>query len=191
LTRLITKIHTNRQVAADTKDAEAKEAAAKLAPQESTETPSEEEENELSGSKVIVIHPGSRNLRIGLASQAFPQMVPMVIVRPPLKQFPSSSPLPVRLRKDPEASDPLFGEKFDESVVKLDTILKARLKAAKKRTVPNARELVASYNRRSQYEELADFNDPEQIEWIDLKPDMKYCVGNDVVSFVYFAYKRH
>ena len=33
------------------------------------------------GSKVIVIHPGSQNLRIGLASDALPKTVPMVVAR--------------------------------------------------------------------------------------------------------------
>ena len=33
------------------------------------------------GSKVIVIHPGSQNLRIGLASDALPKTVPMAIAR--------------------------------------------------------------------------------------------------------------
>ena len=34
-----------------------------------------------SGAKVIVIHPGSQNLRIGLASDALAKTVPMVIAR--------------------------------------------------------------------------------------------------------------
>lgn len=33
------------------------------------------------GSKVIIIHPGSQNLRIGLASDALPKTVPMVVAR--------------------------------------------------------------------------------------------------------------
>jgi actin-related protein 8 len=33
------------------------------------------------GSKVIVIHPGSQNLRIGLASDALPKTMPMVIAK--------------------------------------------------------------------------------------------------------------
>ena len=33
------------------------------------------------GDKIIVIHPGSQNLRIGLASDAIPRTVPMVIAR--------------------------------------------------------------------------------------------------------------
>jgi actin-related protein 8 len=33
------------------------------------------------GSKIIVIHPGSQNLRIGLASDALPKTIPMVIAK--------------------------------------------------------------------------------------------------------------
>ena len=36
-------------------------------------------EAEAFGSKTIVIHPGSRNLRIGLATDALPKTIPMVI----------------------------------------------------------------------------------------------------------------
>ncbi len=36
---------------------------------------------EILGSKTIVIHPGSQNMRIGLASDALPKTVPMVIAR--------------------------------------------------------------------------------------------------------------
>lgn len=124
-------------------------------------------------------------MRIGLASQTFPHTVPMVIARPSAATFTPLPPLPLRSREDPERHEPLFGQAFEDGVTKLDAILKARLKAAKKRTVPNARELVASYNRRSQYEELLDINDPEQIEWIDLGPEQKYVTGAAVsVSFL-------
>jgi len=104
----------------------------------------------------------------------------MVIARPSAATFTPVPPLPVRLRDDPESSEPLFGQTFDEGVAKLDSILKARLKLAKKRTVPNARELVASYNRKSQFEEILDINDPEQVEWIELEPDKKYATGEAV-----------
>jgi len=36
---------------------------------------------EVPGSKTIVIHPGSQNLRIGLASDPLPKTVPMVVAR--------------------------------------------------------------------------------------------------------------
>ena len=38
-------------------------------------------DQDASGTKVIVIHPGSQNLRIGLASDALPKTIPMVIAR--------------------------------------------------------------------------------------------------------------
>jgi actin-related protein 8 len=160
-----------------------------LAPQEA-ETPDSDEEDESAGSKVIVIHPGSRNLRIGFASQTFPHTIPIVIARPSAATFKPLPPLPLRLREDPESTEPLFGATFEEGVTKLDGILKARLKMAKKRTVPNAKELVASYNRRVQYDELLDINDPEQIEWIDLGPQQKYCTGEAVCPLVYESNSR-
>jgi actin-related protein 8 len=161
-------------IAAEAKEAEAREAAAKLAPQE-LEAPDSEEEAELSGSKVVVIHIGSRIMRIGLASDTFPQNIPMVIARPTISPPEETVPQPVR-----GDQEPLFGSAFEDGVAKLDVILKARLKQAKKRSVPNARELVASYNRRSQWEEILDINDPEQIEWIDLNAETKYVTGEKV-----------
>ena len=41
----------------------------------------EETPAEVIGSKVIVVHMGSQNLRIGLASDALPKTIPMVIAR--------------------------------------------------------------------------------------------------------------
>ena len=45
------------------------------------EEDAEETPAEAAGSKVIVIHMGSQNLRIGLSSDALPKTVPMVIAR--------------------------------------------------------------------------------------------------------------
>jgi len=105
----------------------------------------------------------------------------MVIARRSAATFKPLPPLPVRHREDPENSDePLFGQAFEDGAAKLEAIFKARLKAAKKRHVPNARELVANYNRRSQFEEVLDINDPEQIEWIELGAHQKYCTGESV-----------
>jgi hypothetical protein len=61
-----------------------------------------EEATETLGSKVIVVHIGSQNLRIGLASDALPKTVPMVIAR---KSTTSESedhdePHPKRLKLD-------------------------------------------------------------------------------------------
>lgn len=74
----------------------------------------EETQTEAAGSKVIIIHLGSQNLRIGLASGALPKTLPMVIAR---KAASSESeereePKPKRLKLDDgSATEPekLFG----------------------------------------------------------------------------------
>jgi len=45
------------------------------------DTPEEPGDSEVVGSKVVIIHPGSQNLRIGLASDALPKTIPMVVAR--------------------------------------------------------------------------------------------------------------
>ena len=68
------------------------------------------------GSKVIVIHPGSQNLRIGLASDALPRTVPMVIARKwqmSESEEDGGEPSPKRRRTDDDAQmepEEMFGE---------------------------------------------------------------------------------
>lgn len=76
----------------------------------------EEEEEELPGSKVIVVHIGSQNMRIGLASDAIPKTVPMVIARKgPVNEAEENEgePNPKRLKMadgEYEAPEKLFGD---------------------------------------------------------------------------------
>jgi len=66
------------------------------------------------GSKVIIIHPGSQNLRIGLASDALPKTVPMVIARRwKMSESEENEPAPKRRKTDdgPEMEpEKMFGE---------------------------------------------------------------------------------
>lgn len=67
------------------------------------------------GSKVIVIHPGSQNLRIGLASDALPKTVPMVIARKwkmSESEEDNGEPSPKRRTDDGSPMEPedMFGE---------------------------------------------------------------------------------
>lgn len=65
------------------------------------------------GSKVIIIHPGSQNLRIGLASDPLPKTVPMVIAKKwPSNESEGLEPRPKRLKTNYEEDiDPeeMFG----------------------------------------------------------------------------------
>ena len=82
----------------------------------------EEATAEAIGSKVIVIHVGSQNLRIGLASDALPKTVPMVIAR---KSTTSESedreePCPKRLKTDDGSElepEKMFGSEVGSRVL--------------------------------------------------------------------------
>lgn len=67
-------------------------------------------DSEAVGSKVIVIHPGSQNLRIGLASDALPKTIPMVVARKTMQKEPETledEPKPKRRRiGDSPSPDP-------------------------------------------------------------------------------------
>lgn len=67
------------------------------------------------GSKTIVVHLGSQNLRLGLASDALPKTVPMVIARKSRQNESEEAdePRPKRIKIDghvPEQSERWFGE---------------------------------------------------------------------------------
>ncbi len=82
-----------------------------------SEEAEDDADDDPSGSRVIVIHPGSQNLRIGLASDALPKTIPMVIAR----RWPECEcdeegvePRPKRLKTmdddEPQDSEELFGK---------------------------------------------------------------------------------
>lgn len=72
--------------------------------------------SEVVGSKTIVVHSGSQNLRIGLASDALPKTVPMVIARRWGKsesEEEEGEPRPKRVKVDgetPHEPEKWFGE---------------------------------------------------------------------------------
>ena len=76
---------------------------------------------EIWGSKIVVVHPGSQNLRIGLASDALPRTVPMVIARKwntTESESDSEGPLPKRVKtSDDDEVEPekLFGDEVRQS----------------------------------------------------------------------------
>lgn len=74
----------------------------------------EEAEKEPAGSKVIVLHVGSQNLRIGLASDALPKSVPMVIARksPKNESEDGVEPRPKRVKLGDEEDDDVPPEKL-------------------------------------------------------------------------------
>ncbi|EPS40460.1 hypothetical protein H072_5705 [Dactylellina haptotyla CBS 200.50] len=72
-----------------------------------SESKDDDEQQEVWGSRVIVIHPGSRNIRIGRASDALPKTVPNVIARrsPQSEWEEEPEPRPKRLKIEDESRD--------------------------------------------------------------------------------------
>ncbi|KAE8359875.1 hypothetical protein BDV27DRAFT_149201 [Aspergillus caelatus] len=143
----------------------------------------EEATAEAAGSKVIVIHVGSQNLRIGLSSDALPKTVPMVIAR---KSTTSESedreePCPKRLKTDDGSElepEKMFGSEFSSQYTAMSAELKTHMRQNKRRTLPNSKEMVINYNRRTVPETISEHNDPMRVEWTEI-PDVapEYIVG--------------
>ena len=127
----------------------------------------------LDASKIIVIHPGSQNLRIGFASDALPKSIPMVIAAKwPIPESEEYEPRPKRqkLDEDPRPEDQ-FGEEFQKKFTKMSNDLKIDMRANKRKVLPNSKELVVNYNRRTPPEKIPEHNDPLRIEWTDVSTD--------------------
>lgn len=127
-----------------------------------------------SGSKVVIIHPGSQNMRIGLASDALPKSVPMVIAR----RWPHSEaeeddgePTPKRQKGDdgkPLPTEKQFGLEFSQHYGQMCSGLKVHMRANKRRVLPNSKELIINYNKRQPPDTIPMHNDPLQIEWTEI-----------------------
>lgn len=136
-------------------------------------------EEDASGAKVIVIHPGSQNLRIGLANDALAKSTPMVIAR----RFKQSEveenggePTPKRRKlEDGNKLTPekLFGEDFSKEFKKMGDDLKVHMRSNKRRVLPNSKELIVNYNKRAPPETIKEHNDPLRIDWTELPSDAR------------------
>lgn len=85
------------------------------------------EEAESFGSKTIVIHPGSQNLRIGLATDALPKTIPMVIAHRSNRSEADGEPRPKRMKVDDSEDisakpDQWFGEEVRLSFVCIEDV---------------------------------------------------------------------
>ncbi|KAL8706306.1 MAG: hypothetical protein Q9201_000625 [Fulgogasparrea decipioides] len=153
------------------------------------------------GSKIIVIHPGSQNLRIGLANDALPKTVPMVIARKWTNnesEEDQGEPRPKRLKLDDgTAMEPekMFGDEFASQYATMSTELKIHMRAHKRRVLPNSKELIVNYNRRTEPETISEHNDPSRIDWTEIPSDPQkapaYITGKDALRIPDFSVPRY
>ncbi|KAF9277357.1 actin-like protein arp8 [Mortierella alpina] len=176
------------------------------------------------GKKIIVIHPGSRVLRIGRASDAYPVVTPHCIARRMKPVAPSGSSAKGRdtssmatggavssvatdaaagaeaseqqtavgsMAEDDGAME-IDGEEtqnMDESdavndryLKEIEYDLKLRMKAAKRRPVPNAKTQVRSFNTSTRPEKILDHNDPYKVEWTDPAAEGEFIIGQKALN---------
>lgn len=133
------------------------------------------------GSKTIVIHIGSQNLRIGLATDVLPKTVPMVIAKKAARsEAEDSEPVPKRLKLDEDAlPNEKFGEEFSREYESMASEFKAFRRMNKRRVLPNSRELVTKWNATNPPERIPEHSDPLRIDWteIDSSSPPDYIVG--------------
>lgn len=125
------------------------------------------ESNGLDPSKIIVIHPGSQNLRIGLASDALPKTIPMAVAVQTLKN--ESEVYGERPKRQQDSTpDQQFGQEFSRKFKKMSEDLKVDMRAKKYKVLPNSKEMVVNFNRRQAPDEISELNDKLRIEWTDI-----------------------
>lgn len=142
------------------------------------------EEKAKQGYDTIVIHPGSSNIRIGRATDAFPRTVPTVIAIPTVGEQKHAPKAPERAAND--EGEVLFGEDFDTIKATVTKDFKARMRFYKRRMLPNSREAAANFNKKQQPEIIPDHNDPFKKEWLDINdPEFRsraFFVGDDALK---------
>ena len=127
-------------------------------------------------SKLIVIHPGSQNLRIGLGSDALPKTIPMVVARKGKESEDEENdgePSPKRMKIEGAVpADALperwFGEDFADQYMAMSSELRTRMRANKRRVLPNSKDLVTNYNRRTPPEVISEHNDINRIDFTEI-----------------------
>ncbi|KIY65039.1 actin-like ATPase domain-containing protein [Cylindrobasidium torrendii FP15055 ss-10] len=143
------------------------------------------------GSQVLVIHPGSRNLRIGRASDTSPVTVPSVIAR---RARNSPAPVFVESILRPETSEPRISEDgtvipepndpFEQHLAEITVSLHERMRFYKMRVVPNALTACVTFNQSVKPEVIATHNDAFQLEWIDEKSEETVLAGAKALRVV-------
>jgi actin-related protein 8 len=164
------------------------------------DVPMDDAGNENFGSKTIIIHIGSQNLRIGFATDALPKTVPMVVARKAARsEAEDSEPCPKRLKLDDDTpSEEWFGEevcspamyslniadycrKFTKEYASMAAEFKVYRRQNRRRVLPNSRELVTKWNSTNPPEKISEHNDPLRVEWTEIPADTRqapeYFVG--------------
>ena len=118
--------------------------------------------------RIIVVHPGSQNLRVGFASDALPKTIPTTLAtKYPQTEAEMFEALP-RRQFEAKTTDQQYGEEWSKKYQKMCNDLKVEMRANKRKVLPNSKELVQTFNRRTEPEIIQQHNDPLEVEWTDV-----------------------
>ncbi|KAF7308844.1 Actin-related protein 8 [Mycena kentingensis (nom. inval.)] len=129
------------------------------------------------GAQTIVIHPGSRCMRIGKATDVFPVTIPNVVARKTLNP-PSVSFTPCIDRPRPkdamavDSDDTPPKDEFLEKIEEITSSLRDRMRFYQLRVTANADSVAGTFNSQFEPEVIPEHNDPYQVEWIKEGPDV-------------------
>ena len=137
-------------------------------------------------SKVIVIHPGSRWLRIGKASDPLPASVHHVLARKRKRHHKANGTIP-------QASAPLQQDpSLDANIEILRTQFRARMRDYKLRQPPNGQGQASAYNETSAPDIIPELNDPYKIDWTDLAEvqNPNFLIGQEVCRVLLLLFQH-
>ncbi|KAK1924798.1 hypothetical protein DB88DRAFT_504858 [Papiliotrema laurentii] len=121
--------------------------------------------------RILIIHPGSRNLRFGRASDFYPREVPNCIARP--------SDAPHRGR-DPPVPGHCTSDEVDTKIGYLRDYLKHRLIQNKLATDWRDASRVVAANAKVRPEGIPEHNDPYRIDWTETD-NREWFVGTEAL----------
>lgn len=131
------------------------------------------------GSKTVVIHPGSKNIRIGFATDFYPKTFPFVVAVPK-KCVPAG---PAVDDTDDETTE-------EEAQAREELILdfKERMKFYKRRIIPNSSDVVANFNKKAKPQVISELDDINKTNYIK-SPTEPFYIGQDAINLVSDEYE--
>ncbi|KAK2463573.1 hypothetical protein APHAL10511_004324 [Amanita phalloides] len=141
------------------------------------ETQATQEQKGRRGSQVIVVHLGSRFLRVGKASDVNPTTVPCVVawkctgtIAP--STFVESISRPKKVKTSLKSThrdenDTTPDDPFAEKLANLTASLRERMRFYKHRVTPNATSIARTFNEQFKPEIILEHNDPYRVDWLD------------------------
>eukprot|EP01135_Chromosphaera_perkinsii_P005043 Nk52_evm20s311 gene=Nk52_evmTU20s311 len=137
---------------------------------------SSEEEEPVEGHDVIVIQPGSLNIRIGLASDPFPKIFPNCIAR--LVKSEGKANEKENEEEEVEDSSAEAEEEWEKSLEKMDGYIR-KLRGGKK--PKNFASQCTSYNKNIKPEKILELNDADQIDWTKVDHRPQFLCANEAL----------